>query len=282
MTSPQSPDLISPMQAMAREAGSLLTEYFRQRVKIEYKGDVDLVTVADRESEALILERIRHQFPTHDVMGEEGTRIETGSEYRWYVDPLDGTTNFAHGYPVFCVSLAVERRGQRVAGVIYDPTRDEMFTAELGSGARLNDQAMQVSATTKLGECLIATGFPSYKRHKNPNIYFYHQLTLRTHGVRRAGSAALDLCNVASGRFDGFWEFNLNPWDTAAGVLMVEEAGGKVTDFSGGAFQIASRETVASNGLVHDALLHEFQEIFAGRGLEELPSPVTYANDRKL
>jgi myo-inositol-1(or 4)-monophosphatase len=282
MTSPQSLDLISPMQAMAREAGSLLMEYFRQRVKIEYKGDVDLVTVADRKSEALILERIRAQFPTHDVMGEEGARIEIGGEYKWYVDPLDGTTNFAHGFPVFCVSLAVEHRGERVAGVIYDPTRDEMFSAELGSGARLNGAAIHVSTTAKLGECLIATGFPSHKRHKSPNIYFYHQLTLRTHGVRRAGSAALDLCNVASGRFDGFWEFNLNPWDTAAGVLMVEEAGGRVTDFSGGPFQIASRETLASNGLVHGALLHEFEEIFAGRGLEELPSPVAYAKDRKL
>jgi myo-inositol-1(or 4)-monophosphatase len=282
MTAHKSPDLISPMQAMAREAGSLLMDYFRQHVKIEYKGDVDLVTVADRESEGLILERIRKQFPTHDVMGEEGTRIETGSEYKWYVDPLDGTTNFAHGFPVFCVSLAVERLGQRIAGVIYDPTRDEMFAAELGSGSRLNDEAIHVSSISNLGECLVGTGFPSHKRHKNPNIYFYHQLTLRTHGVRRAGSAALDLCNVAAGRFEGFWEFNLNPWDTAAGVLIVEEAGGKVTDFSGGPFQIASRETLASNGLVQDALLHEFQEIFAGRGLEELPSPVSYAHDRKF
>src|SRR5580658_96982 len=272
----RSSDLISPMQAMAREAGSLLMEYFRQHVTIEYKGAVDLVTVADRKSEALILGRIRAQFPTHDVMGEEGTRIETGSEYKWYVDPLDGTTNFAHGYPVFCVSLAVERRGQRVAGVIYDPTRDEMFVAELSSGARLNDKAIRVSATANLGECLVATGFPSHKRHKNPNIYFYHQITLRTHGVRRAGSAALDLCNVASGRFDGFWEFNLNPWDTAAGVLIVEEAGGKVSRFDGSQFEIDSRETLASNGLVHDALLHEFAEIFAGRGLEPLPVPGDY------
>jgi myo-inositol-1(or 4)-monophosphatase len=282
MSSAQSLDLISPMQAMAREAGRLLMGYFRQHVKIEYKGDVDLVTVADRKSEALILERIRKQFPSHDVMGEEGARVETGGDYKWYVDPLDGTTNFAHGFPVFCVSLAVERKGERVAGVIYDPTRDEMFAAELGSGARLNGAAMQVSVTANLGECLVGTGFPSQKRHKNPNIYFYHQLTLRTHGVRRAGSAALDLCNVASGRFDGFWEFNLNPWDTAAGVLIVEEAGGKVTDFSGGAFQIASRETLASNGLVHEALLREFREIFAGRGLEELASPVAYAKDRKF
>ncbi|MBZ5666688.1 MAG: inositol monophosphatase [Acidobacteriia bacterium] len=282
MTSSQSLDLISPMQAMAREAGSLVMGYFRQHVKIEYKGAVDLVTVADRESEALILEHIRKLFPTHDVMGEEGTRLETGSEYKWYVDPLDGTTNFAHGYPVFCVSLAVERLGKRIAGVIYDPTRDEMFSAELGGGARLNESAIQVSTTANLGECLVGTGFPSQKRHKNPNIYFYHQLTLRTHGVRRAGSAALDLCNVASGRYDGFWEFNLNPWDTAAGVLIVEEAGGKVTDFSGGAFQIASRETLATNGLVHEALLHEFQEIFAGRELEELASPAGYAKVRRL
>jgi myo-inositol-1(or 4)-monophosphatase len=267
---------------MAREAGSLLMEYFRQRVKIEYKGDVDLVTVADRKSEALILERIRSQFPSHDVMGEEGTRIETGSPYKWYVDPLDGTTNFAHGYPVFCVSLAVERLGKRVAGVIYDPTRDEMFGAEPGAGAWLNGETIHVSTTANLGECLVATGFPSHKRHKNPNIYFYHQITLRTHGVRRAGSAALDLCNVAAGRYDGFWEFNLNPWDTAAGVLIVQEAGGRVTDLSGGEFQIASRETLASNGLVHEALMHEFAEIFAGRGLEEMASPVVYARDRKF
>ncbi len=270
------------MQSVAREAGALLMEYFRQRVKIEYKGDVDLVTVADRKSEALILERIRGEFPSHDVMGEEGTRIETGSEYKWYVDPLDGTTNFAHGYPVFCVSLAVERKGKRVVGVIYDPTRDEMFSAEKGSGAQLNGERIRVSSTSRLAESLVATGFPSHKRHKNPNIYFYHQLTLRSHGVRRAGSAALDLCNVAAGRYDGFWEFNLNPWDTAAGVLMVEEAGGRVTDFSGGPFQIASRETVASNGLIHDALLAEFQAIFAGRGLEELPSPVGYARENKI
>jgi myo-inositol-1(or 4)-monophosphatase len=280
MTSSSIPDLIQPMQAIAREAGALLIDYFHQHVKIEYKGAVDLVTVADRKSEALILERIRKQFPTHDVLGEEGTRIETGSDYKWYVDPLDGTTNFAHGYPVFCVSLAVEHRAKRIAGVVYDPTRDEMFAAELGGGARLNDSAIRVSTTATIAECLIATGFPSQKRHKNPNIYFYHQLTLKTHGVRRAGSAALDLCNVASGRFDGFWEFNLNPWDTAAGVLIVEEAGGKVTGFSGADFQIDSRETLATNGLIHEALLHEFNEILAGRGLEELPSPITYARNR--
>ena len=273
-------NLLPSMQSIAREAGVLLMHYFRQRVKIEYKGDVDLVTVADRKSEEMILERVRALFPDHDVMGEEGSRIETGSDYKWYIDPLDGTTNFAHGFPVFCVSLAVEHRGKRVAGAIYDPTRDEMFTAELGNGAKLNGEPMHVSKTAKLAESLIATGFPSHKRHKNPNIYFYHQLTLRSHGVRRAGSAALDLCCVASGRFDGFWEFNLNPWDTAAGVLIVEEAGGRVTDFAGGPFQISSRETLASNGTIHTELLSQFQEIFAGRGLEELPSAVAYAETR--
>lgn len=269
------------MESIAREAGALLMGHFRRHVKIEYKGDVDLVTVADRESEALILDRIRRHFPSHDVMGEEGTRIETGSNYKWYVDPLDGTTNFAHSFPVFCVSLAVEHNGQRIAGVVYDPTRDELFAAEKGNGARLNGESIHVSSTPRLADSLVATGFPSHKRHKNPNIYFYHQITLRSHGVRRAGSAALDLCNVAAGRFDGFWEFNLNPWDTAAGVLLVEEAGGRVTDFSGGPFQIASRETLASNGLIHDALLAEFQAIFAGRGLEPLASPVAYSKDHK-
>jgi myo-inositol-1(or 4)-monophosphatase len=270
------------MQLMAREAGRLLMSHFDRHIKIEYKGDADLVTIADRQSEALILERIRAQFPTHDVMGEEGTRIESGSDYKWYVDPLDGTTNFAHGFPVFCVSLGVYFRGRGVAGVIYDPTRDEMFSGEAGRGAELNGQKIHVSTTSRLADCLVGTGFPSHKRHKNPNIHFYHQITLRTHGVRRAGSAALDLCNVAAGRFDGFWEFNLNPWDTAAGVLIAEEAGARITDFSGGPFQLNSRETLASNGRVHEALLHEFQEIFAGRGLEALPIPAEYAKSRTL
>ncbi len=268
------------MSVIAREAGALLLHYFHQKLKIEYKGEADLVTAADRASETLIRQRISAQFPSHDVMGEEQGLNDHGSEYRWYVDPLDGTTNFAHGYPVFCVSLGLERRSgdsaQRIAAAIYDPTRDELFSAAQGQGARLNGKPMRVSQISQLKECLLATGFPSHKRHQNPNIYFYHQITLRTHGVRRAGSAALDLCNVACGRYDGFWEFNLNPWDTAAGVLMIEEAGGKVTRFDGSAFQIDSRETLASNGLMHEALLHEFQEIFAGRGLEPLPDPRLY------
>ncbi|HYX68612.1 MAG TPA: inositol monophosphatase family protein [Terriglobales bacterium] len=268
------------MSEIAREAGALLRDFFARRVKVEYKGDVDLVTVADRASEKLIVERIRRLWPAHDILAEEGTRSDSGSEYRWYVDPLDGTTNFAHGFPVFCVSLGLERKGERIAGVLFDPTRDELFSAEKGSGAFLNGKRIQVSQVANLEESLVATGFPSHKRHQNPNIHFYHQVTLRTHGVRRAGSAALDLAGVASGRFDAFWEFNLNPWDTAAGVLLVEEAGGQVTRFDGAPFQIRSDQVLASNRLLHPALLRLFADIFAGRDLEPLPSPQEYARRR--
>jgi myo-inositol-1(or 4)-monophosphatase len=269
------------MSEIAREAGTLLMEFFHQHVKIEYKGDADLVTAADRAAEKLIRERIRQHWPHHDVLGEEQGLNDQGSEYRWYVDPLDGTTNFAHGYPVFCVSLGLERRpagqsGKRIAAVVYDPTRNELFSAAPGKGAYLNGETIQVSKIATLKESLVATGFPSHKRHKNPNIYFYHQITLRSHGVRRAGSAALDLCNVAAGRFEGFWEFNLNPWDTAAGVLIVEEAGGKVSRFDGSPFELDSRETAATNGLIHEELLQEFAKVFAGRGLEALPDPREY------
>jgi myo-inositol-1(or 4)-monophosphatase len=271
---------IPVMSAIAREAGALLLQYFHEGLKIEYKGDADLVTAADRASEVLIRARISSQFPTHDVMGEEQGLNDRGAEYRWYVDPLDGTTNFAHGYPVFAVSMALEHRsgsaGTRIAGVVYDPTRDELFCAEQGKGALLDGKPIHVSKAAQLKESLLATGFPSHKRHKNPNIHFYHQITLKTHGVRRAGSAALDLCNVACGRFDGFWEFNLNPWDTAAGALILEEAGGKVSRFDGSPFQLDSRETLGSNGLIHDALVHEFQDIFAGRGIDPLPDPRVY------
>ena len=275
-------DYLPDLEAIAREAGTLLMGYFARRVKIEYKGEVDLVTEADRASEKLIVERLRARWPQHGIVAEEGTRSETEAEYRWYVDPLDGTTNFAHGYPVFCISMALARRdGQLEAGVLYDPTRDEMFAAERGGGARLNGEPIHVSKTKVLAESILGTGFPSHKRHKNPNIFFYHQITLRSHGVRRAGSAALDLANVACGRYDGFWEFNLNPWDTAAGVLLVQEAGGTVTRFDGSPFRLDSREVLASNGIIHQELLAQFEEIFAGRGLEELPSISAYVKSRE-
>ena len=269
------------LEPIAREAGALLMSYFDRHIKIEYKGDVDLVTVADRASEKLIAERLRARWPQHGIVGEEGTRSDTGAEYRWYVDPLDGTTNFAHGYPVFCVSIALVRKDDQLeAGVLYDPTRDELFAADRGHGATLNGKPIHVSKSARLAESILGTGFPSHKRHKNPNIYFYQQITLRSHGVRRAGSAALDLANVAVGRYDGFWEFNLNPWDTAAGVLIVQEAGGLVTRFDGTPFRLDSREVLATNGLIHDEVLANFREIFAGRGLEPLPSPVEYAKTR--
>jgi len=269
------------LEPIAREAGALLMSYFDQHIKIEYKGDVDLVTAADRASEKLIVERLQDKWPQHGIVGEEGTRSDTGAEYRWFVDPLDGTTNFAHGYPVFCISIALTRQDDQLeVGVLYDPTRDELFSAERGAGATLNGKPMHVSKITRLAESILGTGFPSHKRHKNPNIHFYQQLTLRSHGVRRAGSAALDLANVAAGRYDGFWEFNLNPWDTAAGVLIVQEAGGTVTRFDGAPFRLDSREVLASNSLIHEVLLENFREIFAGRGLEPLPSPVEYAKSR--
>lgn len=264
---------VPPMQEIAREAGELLMSYFG-KVDIEYKGEVDLVTKADREAETLIVRRIRERWPGHDITGEEGTSTHTGSEFRWYIDPLDGTTNFAHGYPVFCVSIAVEKDGERVAGVIFDPTRNELFSAELGGGAEMNDRDMKVSRTRTLGESIIATGFPSKKRHMNPNIHFYHHITMRSHGVRRAGSAALDLAYTACGRYDGYWEFNLNPWDTAAGVLMVQEAGGVVTGIWNDPFKIASKEVLAGNPEIQAELTREIQNVIEARESEELPDPL--------
>ncbi len=276
-------------EEIAREAGALLKGFYENGVKAEYKGDVDLVTEADKASEKLIRERLQAAFPTHGIYGEEGTREALDSEYRWYVDPLDGTTNFAHGFPAFAVVLGLEHRpaglkpgedGTMIAGVVYDPLRDEMFTAEKGKGASLNGKPIQVSKTKKLQESLTATGFPSHKRHLNPNAYFYYQITLRSHGVRRAGSAALDLAYVACGRLDGFWEFNLNPWDTSSGVLLVTEAGGTVSHFDGGAFTLDSREVLATNGLIKDEMVHIFTELFAGRELEAIPTPQEFAARR--
>ena len=268
------------IEPIIREAGALLMTYFQRRIGYEYKGDVDLVTEADRASETFLSERLRARWPEFGVLGEEGTRSDMAADYRWLVDPLDGTTNFAHGYPVFCVSIALVHGEELLAGFLYDPARNEFFSAERAQGAKLNGETMRVSKTKRLSESLLGTGFPSHKRHKNPNIHFYHQLTLRSHGLRRAGSAALDLANVAAGRYDGFWEFNLNSWDTAAGVLLVQEAGGRVTRFDGAPFRLKSDEVLASNVIIHDELLENFAAIFAGRGLEDIPSPVEYAKRR--
>jgi myo-inositol-1(or 4)-monophosphatase len=267
----------------------LLRGFYEKGVVTEYKGDVDLVTEEDRASEALIVERLKAAFPEHGIYGEEGTREGLGSELRWYVDPLDGTTNFAHGFPAFCVLLGLERRpaglaadadGEMIAAVTYDPLRDEMFVAERGKGSWLNGKQVHVSKTAKLQESLSATGFPSQKRHENPNVHFYQQITLRSRGVRRMGSAGLDMAYVACGRLDGFWEFNLNPWDTSAGYLLVEEAGGTVTHFDGGKFTLDSREVLATNGLILGEMSRIFTEMFAGRGLEPIPTPAEFAARR--
>jgi myo-inositol-1(or 4)-monophosphatase len=272
----------APAAVIAIEAGNLIRGFFEAGVATEYKGEADLVTEADRASERLIVERLHSRFPAHGVFGEEGSREQMESEYRWYVDPVDGTTNFAHGYPVFCVSMGLERRphgldqakdGEVIAAVIYDPTRNELFTAEKGKGAYLNGRRIRVSRTATLAESLLATGFPSRKRHQNPNVHFYQEITLRSHGVRRAGSAALDLAYTACGRFDGYWEFNLNPWDTTAGFLLVTEAGGTLTYFDSSPFQLASKEILATNGHIHAHLIEIFGDMFAGRNLSQVVTP---------
>ena len=276
-------------EGIAREAGALLRSYYERGVAMEYKGDVDLVTEADRASEALLSRRLREEFPEHGIFGEEGTRQDLGAEFRWYIDPLDGTPNFAHGFPAFCVVLGCEHRpagtpgdrdGEMVVGVIYDPLRDEMFATARGAGATLNGRPIHVSKATTLQESLIATGFPSHKRHRSPNVHFYQEFTLRSHGVRRAGSAALDLAYVACGRLDGFWEFKLNPWDTSAGYLLVEEAGGTITHFDGGKFTLDSREVFATNGKIHAEMQALFADMFAGRNLQPIPTPAEFAARR--
>ena len=279
----------TPAAQIAREAGELLRRYYEKGVTAEFKGDVDIVTEADRASEKLIGDRLHTLFPQHGIFAEEGTREQLAAEYRWYVDPLDGTTNFAHGFPYFCVSLGLEHRpygpaddadGVMVAGVIYEPLRDELFLTERGKGAYLNGRRIQASKATLLQESLLATGFPSRKRHENPNAHFYHELTLRTHGIRRAGAAAIDLAYVAAGRLDGYWEFNLNPWDTAAGALLVEEAGGEISRFDGESFRLDSREVLATNGRIGSELRQVFADMFSGKGLEPIPTPAEFRRRR--
>ncbi len=260
--------MASPLETaaeIAREAGALLAGYFEHRIGYELKGDFDLVTEADRASERLVVERLRSHFPSHGIVAEEGSGHESASDYRWYVDPLDGTTNFAHGFPMFNVTLGLERAGSMVAGVVFDPVRGEMFAAERGGGAYLNHRRIRVSRVERLEESLVATGFPSRKRHENVNVHFYHQMGMTTHGVRRAGSAALDLAYVASGRLEAFWEFGLNPWDMAAGMLLVEEAGGRCSDMMGGAASLRGPHIVADNGAIHSQILTRFAEVFAGK-----------------
>ena len=236
----------------AREAGAIVLSEFARPQKISYKGEVDIVTETDKKSEAAIVARLRSHFPQHAIVAEEGSGgAAAPSRYVWHVDPLDGTTNFAHGYPMFAVSIGLLEDGEPLVGVVLHPTSNEMFTAMRGEGAYLNQKRIHVSEIDTVSNSLLATGFPTHKRTSNSNIYYYWEFTLRSHGVRRAGSAALDLCSVACGRFEAFWEFGLKSWDVAAGMLIVREAGGMVTDFAGRPYHPGDKELIASNGRIH-------------------------------
>ena len=218
--------------------------------------ETNLVTEIDRKAEGMIIERIRKRFPQHGFLGEEFGVQEPNSDYKWVIDPLDGTTNFTHGLPIFCVSIGLEHKGELVVGVVYDPNLDEVFTAEKGKGAFLNHKRIRVSGTHKLGESLLVTGFPYDIQLKTDTIVAHFENFLKTsQAVRRLGSAALDLCYVAAGRFDGYWENSLNPWDMAAGVLLVQEAGGTVSDFRGFPSTIYQKSVLATNGKIHEQMI---------------------------
>lgn len=241
----------------AREAGQILLEKFGRKLNISMKGDINLVTEADLASEKLIIERIKSYYPKHSILAEEsGSSVVDGeSVWKWIIDPLDGTTNFAHGYPCFAVTIALEHAGEIVVGVTFDPTRNELFAAEKGQGATLNNKPIRVSETDKLANSLLVTGFPyNFKQKEN----FARHLTdflLEARGVRRDGSAAIDLAYIACGRFDGFWEEGLNPWDIAAGILLINEAGGQITDYQGLQIDLYNPPICASNGLIHQEML---------------------------
>ncbi len=241
-----------------RDAGQILLEKFGRKIKISKKGDVDLVTEADLASEALIIERIKSYYPKHSILAEEAGNavvIGGGDSWKWIIDPLDGTTNYAHGYPCFCVTIALEHEGEIVLGVTFDPTRDELFTAEKGRGATLNGKPIRVSETDLLGDSLIVTGFPYDFKNRPEFARHLHSFLIESRGVRRDGSAAIDMAYVACGRYDGFWEEGLNPWDMAAGKLLIEEAGGIVSNYDGSPFSIYSPPICASNGLIHNAMI---------------------------
>ena len=241
--------------AAAQKTGLLLKKNIDKAHHIEFKGVIDIVTEMDKKAENLIIKIIKDAFPEHGILTEESSEQKTDSEYRWIIDPLDGTTNYSHGFPVFCVSIALEKRGEVILGVVYNPMLNELFTAEKGKGAYLNNKNIKVSNISDLSQSLLATGFPyDVRTSKQNNIVNFANFAVRVQAIRRAGSAALDMCYVACGRFDGFWELKLKPWDTAAAMLIIREAGGAVTDFSGKPFSMYSGETMASNGLIHDKM----------------------------
>jgi myo-inositol-1(or 4)-monophosphatase len=239
----------------AIEAGKLLARDVRRPVEVEYKGVINLVTESDRASQALIFKRLSTRFPGHDFLAEEGLKELSGAEFRWVFDPLDGTTNFAHRFPVFCVAVGLEHRGRLVCGVVHNPMTGETFRAETGHGAWLDGERIRVSTIPDLERSLVATGFSYDIRGTRANIAEHDRVLLRAQGIRRCGSAALDLCSVACGRLDGFWELRLSPWDTAAGAVIVAEAGGRITNFRDEPVDIYHPEVVATNGLIHREIL---------------------------
>jgi myo-inositol-1(or 4)-monophosphatase len=241
---------------LGRAAGDVLNYYANREKLVEFKGHANLVTIADKESEELIIGGILARYPDHSILAEESGATQPGAAIQWIIDPVDGTTNFAHGYPFYCVSIAVEENGKAVCGAVYDPIRDEMFTASKGGGAYCNGEPIRVSTVDRLSQALLITGFPyNFRDRVDTVIDQFRRFLIASQAVRRGGSAALDLCYVAAGKLDGFWELNLQPWDTAAGRIILEEAGGLVTDFNGGPFSIFMREILASNGRVHEEML---------------------------
>jgi len=241
----------------ARDAGRILAERFGRKIEISNKSEIDLVTESDLASEKVIIDRIKTHYPRHSILAEESGASnpdDDESGWRWIIDPLDGTTNYAHGYPCFCVSIALAHQGRMEIGVVYDPIRDEMFAAERGQGASLNSRRISVSGTMNLSAALLCTGFPYDVRERNEFARHFANFIMKAQGVRRDGAAALDLAYVAAGRFDGFWEEGLKPWDVAAGALIIEEAGGRVSKYRGEPLDIYSPPIVASNGLIHDQM----------------------------
>ena len=263
-------EILKTAEALAREAGALLREELGGVRSVEYKGAIDLVTEMDKKAEDLIVRGILERFPDHGILTEESVETPGASSFRWIIDPIDGTTNYAHGYPVFCVSIAFEDSGVVRSGVVFDPMLGECFSAERGSGAFLNGSPMTVSKTPSLDKSLLATGFPyDLRTSSENNLDNFSAFALRAQAIRRAGAAALDLSNVACGRFDGFWELKLKPWDVAAAALILEEAGGTITGLKGQDFKILDGDVVATNGLIHEEML----EVLAASDHNKKPDP---------
>jgi myo-inositol-1(or 4)-monophosphatase len=251
-----SDDLFKTARSLALEAGRHIRQSVSNMGRVDYKGRADLVTDVDRKAEEIILGGIRQAYPGHTVLAEESGENLAQSDFRWIVDPIDGTTNFVHGYPIFAVSIAVQQKHETVAAVVFNPVQEELFSARKGQGAQLNGQPIAVSPTTELSKALVATGFPYRLGERwQHSMTLFETFYLNSHGVRRDGAAALDLCYVAAGRFDGFWEYELKPWDVAAGMLIVQEAGGRTTDFQENPSGIADRQILATNGRIHNEML---------------------------